>query len=230
MADTKMVLDDFGALALQKFTDTVTAYNEQVKASKSVDSIEDFRENFIETWTGVAEENKKIEQLQSALETVLAARLLKVEPVLSAEYAKALEASGVDPEALNAQLKTINATKKYLVAMYGEAVLEDTPKVEGRRAATGGGSGSGGRRIRGFEVYIDGKLSAIKNAKGELKSTFSCAAKELEVETVELQRAFFEAAGSEDVKGDAFPDVVTFEFKDHNIKVAKVDESDADSE
>ena len=88
----------------------------------------------------------------------------------------------------------------------------------------------GGRRIRGFEVYIDGKLSAIKNKDGVLKSTFSCAAKELEVDTVDLQRAFFEAAGSEDVKGDSFPDVVTFEFKDHNIKVAKVDESDTDSE
>lgn len=228
MADT-MVLDDFGALALAKFVDTVNAYNEQVKASKSVDSIDDFRENFVLTWEGVADINEKIEKLESTLETLYGQRTAKVEPVLSAEYAKALEASGVDPEALNAQLKTINATKKYLVTMYGEAVLAETPKVEGRRASSTGGSGTGGRRIRGFEVYIDGKLSAIKNKDGVLKSTFSCAAKELEVETVELQRAFFEAAGSEDVKGDSFPDVVEFEFKDHNIKVAKVDE-DNDSE
>jgi uncharacterized protein YutE (UPF0331/DUF86 family) len=225
----QIALDDFGKLAVEKYVTTVEDYNRQVLASKSVDSIEDFKEQFQTSWEGVADINAKIEQLESALEDLLAKRMLKVEPVLSAEYAKALEASGVNPEALKELLKTINGTKKYLVMMYGEAVLEDTPKVEARRSAAGGNAGTGGRRIRGFDVYIDGTLAAKENAKGEMKSTFSIAAKELGVETTELQRAFFEAAKSEDVKSDDFPQVVDFVFKDKEIRVSK-DDSDDDSE
>lgn len=222
-------LDDFGALALKKYVADVEAYNVEVAKSKSVESIDDFRETFAETWAGVEEINAKIEQLKSALEDLLGKRTAKIEPVLSEEYAKALEASGVDPEALDHQLKNITAGRKYLVSIYGDEVLAEAPKVEPRKGRGGsGGGGGGGRRIRGFDVYIDGVLAATTNAKGETKSTFSAAAKELGVQTTDLQRAFFENAGSTDLKSDNFPAVVEFDFNDKNIRAVKVDDSEDD--
>lgn len=219
-------LDDFGTLAKQKYVDTLTDYNSKVEQAKSVSSIDEFSEKFMESAPELADMNVQIEKIKNALEAALAARLTKATPLIGPAYEAAVANSGVDVTALDEQLKLLRTTAKYLTAVYGDEVLADTDKIASRGKSGGSGSGAGGRRIRGFEVYIDGKLSAVKNAKGELKSTFSCAAKELEVETVALQRAFFEAAGSEDVKGESFPDVVEFDFKEHNIKVAKVDESE----
>lgn len=218
-------LDDFGKLALRKYVDTVEQYNGMIAATKSVESIDDFRESFAETWEGVADINVKIEQLRSSLETLLGQRTAKIEPVLSDEYAKAQAATGVDPEAMSAKLKEVNASKKYLVSIYGDDVLEDTPKVEARRSGGSGGGGGGGRRIRGFDVYIDGDLATTTNADGEQKSTFSAAAKELGVATTDLQRAFFDAAESTDLKSDSFPSVVDFTFNEKNIRAVKVDDS-----
>lgn len=221
------VLDDFGKLAKQKYVDTVEAYNAQVVAAKSVSSKEEFEQSWYATDPMFAEEREKIEKLESALESVKAAMLLKGTPNLEAAYTAAVAASGVDLTALDEQLKLIRTTAKYITSIYGDEALEDTPEVE-RRAKSGGSTGgtTGGRRIRGFDIYIDGVLAAMKNAKGEVKSTFSVAAKELGVETTALQRAFFEAAGSEDVRADNFPTVVEFEFNDKNIRAVKVDDSD----
>jgi hypothetical protein len=219
-------LDDFGTLAKQKYVDTLKDYNAKVEQAKSVSSIDEFSSKFMETAPELAEENAKIAKLEDALEQIKAARLIKATPLIQPAYEAAVAVAGVDVTALDEQLKTLRVTAKYLVSIYGEDVLDDTDKIASR-SKTGGssGAGAGGRRIRGFEVYIDGVLAAQKNAEGVLKSTFSIAAKMLEVETVDLQRAFFAEAGSEDTKSDDFPAVVEFEFKEHNIKVAKVDDS-----
>jgi hypothetical protein len=230
-------LDDFGQLALAKYNDTLTDYNGKVKAAKSVSSVEEFTETFMETAPELAEINAQIEKISQAMEAALAKRLSVATPLITPAYEAAVKGSGVDLVALDEQLKLLRTTAKYLTAVYGDDVLEGTEKIEGR-GKSGGNSGTGGRRIRGFEIYIDGKLSAVKTKEftdkdgvvhpSVLKSTFSCAAKELEVDTVELQRAFFEAAGSENVKDESFPDVVEFQFKDHNIRAAKVDEDESE--
>lgn len=222
------VLDDFGKVALQKYIDTVTEYNKAVVAAKSVSSKEEFEAQWIENDPIFAEENEKIEKLQSALESVLGARVAKAAPLLEEAYAKAVAASGVDLTALDEQLKLIRTTSKYITSIYGDDALEGAPDVERRAKGAGGSGHSGGRRIRGFDIYVDGKLAATKNAKGEMKSTFSVAAKELGVETTVLQRAFFEEAGSEDVRSDNFPTVVEFEFQDHTVRAVKVDDSSDD--
>lgn len=218
-------LDDFGQLAKQKYVDTLKDYNSKVEQAKSVSSIDEFSATFMESAPELADDNAKIEKVKDMLEQLLAARLVKATPLIQPAYEAAVANSGVDVTALDEQLKLLRTTAKYLTAVYGDEVLADTEKIASRGKSGGSGSGAGGRRIRGFDVYIDGKLSAIKNAKGELKSTFSAAAKELEVETVDLQRAFFAEAGSEDVKDEAFPTSVEFEFKEHNIRVVKVDDS-----
>ena len=223
-------LDDFGKLAKERYVATVEAYNGQVILAKSVESRESFAETFMQNAPELAEINAKIEKLESALESLLSERLIQANPLIEPAYEEAVKGAGVNPEALKQQLATVRATAKYLTSMYGDEVLEDTPKVEGFRTSSGGGSGTGGRRIRGVEVYIDGVLAGTKNKDGVVKSTFSAAAKALEVETTALQRAFFAEAGKEDVKADDFPTIVDFEFADsknvlHKVRVVKVDDS-----
>lgn len=220
-------LDDFGKVALAKYTDTLASYNAQVKQAKSVESIDDFTETFMATAPSLAEVNAKIEKIENALEALLAERLSMATPLIGPAYEAAVKDSGVDVTALDEQLKLLRTTAKYLTAVYGDDVLEGTDKIESRKGK-GGGSGTGGRRIRGFDVYIDGKLAGQPNKDGVIKSTFSIAAKELGVETVDLQRAFFEEAGSEDVKKDDFPVSVEFDFADHTVRVVKGDESESE--
>ena len=223
MADTAIALDEFGKVALQRYTDQVNAYNAEVVKAKSVSSKEEFEAAWLTSDPTFAEFNAKIEKLES----VKSERLIAATPLLEAAYAEAVANAGVDPAALDEQRKVINATVKYLTSIYGEAVLANTPEIERRgRTSGGGGAPAGGRRIRGFDIYVDGTLAATKNAKGEVKSTFSVAAKQLGVETVDLQRAFFEAAGSDDVRADDFPTVVEFDFSDKSVRAVKVDDSD----
>jgi hypothetical protein len=230
-----MQLDDFGKLALDRYITTVESYNSQVLMAKSVESRESFAETFMANAPELAEINNKIEKLEAALENLLTQRLVQATPLIDPAYEEAVKGAGVNPEALKQQLATVRATAKYLTSMYGDDVLESAPKVEGFRAS-GGGSGTGGRRIRGVDVYIDGVLAGTKNKDGVIKSTFSAAAKILEVPTENLQRAFFAEAGKEDVKADDFPVVVDFQFPDskgveHAIRVNKVDDSsEEDSE
>lgn len=223
-------LDDFGKVALDKYTTIVASYNADVKKAKAVDSIDEFSENFMETDDSVAEVNAKIEKLESAVEDLKSQRLSIATPLIGPAYEAAVAGAGVDVTAMDEQLKLIRTTAKYLTAVYGDEVLKDTDKVESRKSS-GGGTGTGGRRIRGFDIYIDGKFSFKENKDGVKKSTFSIAASDLGVETTELQRAFFDAAGMEDTKNDEFPALVEFTFQDHSIRVAKeqADESD-DSE
>ena len=231
-----MQLDDFGKIALERYEALLNDYNEQIALAKSIDSREAFAEQFMKSAPELAEINEKIEKLDSALESLLSQRLIQATPLIEPAYEEAVKGAGVDPEALKTQASTVRATAKYLTTMYGDDVLEGLPKIETLRNSSGG-SGGGGRRIRGVEVYIDGTLAGQKNKDGVIKSTFSIAAKQLGVDTVILQRAFFAEAGQEDVKADSFPTIVDFRQADsdgteHNIRVVKVDDSteDADDE
>jgi hypothetical protein len=224
-----MTLDDFGKMALQKYADDVDQYNILVNKTKAVESRDKFQESFMETSPDLAEFNENIEKLNSALETLLSQRLIAAQPLIEPAYQAALSGVGVDPESLKELKKKIAAAAKYMTIVYGEESLKDAPKPEAMKVAGTTSGTSGGRRIRGFDVYVDGELAGQKNAQGIIKSTFTYAAKVLEVETTDLQRAFFEEAKSEDIKADDFPSMVAFELNGHNVKVMKVDDSE-DSE
>jgi hypothetical protein len=223
-----IALDDFGKIALERYSSLLSDYNSQVALAKSVDSRDSFAESFMANAPDLADINEKIERLEAALEDLLSKRLIAATPLIEPAYEAAVKGAGVDPEALKQQLATVRATAKYLTTMYGDEVLADTPKIETLRTSGGGGS-TGGRRIRGVEIYIDGVLSGTKNKDGVFKSTFSSAAKQLGVETVDLQRAFFAEAGQEDVKSESFPTIVEFGFVsedgEHVVRVVKVDDS-----
>lgn len=228
-----MQLDDFGKTFLENYATMVENYNGEVKKAKSVDSIEEFTEHFLNNAPEFAEINAAIEELESKVESLKTRRLADSVPLITPAYEAAVKGQGVDPEALKQNLASIRAAAKYLTTMYGDDVLKNIPKAEGLRNSGGGGA-TGGRRIRGFDIYIDGVKAEQKNAKGEMRSTFTAAAKVLDVEVVDLQRGFFAEAGLEDVKADAFPALVEFDFPDkegaqHHVRVLKVGDSDDDS-
>ncbi len=221
-------LDDFGKLAVSRYEAAVAEYNKEVSKLKSVESIEDFTQSFAETWEGVADLNANIEKLNQALEALLAERIAKITPVVVEEYKKAVESTGVNTTALDEQLKFIRSTMKYLSGIYQAEDLESLPKPEARSKGgnTAGNSGAtGGKRIRGFDVRVNGVLAQMKNAQGVMKSTFTAAAKVIGCQVSELQEAFFSAAGMEDTSNDEFPALVEFQYKDHNVRVSKVGDS-----
>lgn len=222
-----MALDQFGQMALQRYIDIVSDYNSKVQKTKAVSSKEEFEAHFVENAPELAEINAEVERIRSALESALARRVVQATPLVEPAYEAALKDTGVDLTALDEQLKTIKVSKTYLTSNYGEDVLEGTPDIERRRTSNSGSTGtSGGRRIRGFDIYVNGVLAQSKNAKGEMRSTLSIAAKTMNVDTTALQRAFFEAAGGEDPNAEGFPTVVEFEFDGNKIRATKVGDSD----
>lgn len=228
-----IVLDELGTLALAKYNETVETYNAQAVKVAAVDTLENFTAQFLGSAPELAEENAHIEELEQQLETWLGKRLVKATPLITPAYKQALDSTGVDMDKLNDLKKKITVTAKYLTGMFGDDVIKDSPKVETLNLKKDGNTGgtvttgtSGGRRIHGFDVYVDGQLTGVTNAEGKIKSSFTSAARVLKCETTELQRAFFEEAASEDYKDSSFPSVVEFNFKDHVVKCVKVGDSD----
>jgi hypothetical protein len=221
-----MNLDDFGKMALERYSMTVDKYNKLVNKSKTLETRDKFADQFMADAPELAEFNAEIERLDSELESVKMRRLIEATPLIEPAYQKALSEVGVDPEAVKTLRKEIAAGSKFLTVSYGDDVLEGTPKPEQMRV-TGTASGTGtSRRIRGFDIFVNGEKATLKNAEGILKSTFTAAAKVLDVPVPELQEAFIKEAGSEDYRNEAFPTIVDFDFNGKNIRVVKVDDSD----
>lgn len=83
----------------------------------------------------------------------------------------------------------------YFKKLYADSdVINHLPTQERLKGASVGRTGAGGRRIRGFNVVVtvDGEASEFEN--------FSSAAAYLDVDTTELQKAFFEKAGTDVLK------------------------------
>jgi hypothetical protein len=221
-------LDDFGKMAYDRYVATVDQYNEAVSKGEAVASREKFEEMFLDTAPELAEETDMINRLKEKLHDVETERSIKAQPLITPAYEKALSEVGVDPEAIKELKKKLTAATRFLTIEYGEEVLADAPKAKQVRALGSTGT-TGTRRIHGFDVYIDGKLSGSKNKDGVFMSNFASGARDLGIETIELQRAFFEKAGREDYKAEDFPAMVDFSIGDKAVRVTKVDDS-ADDE
>lgn len=104
------------------------------------------------------------------------------------------------------QIKGIDAVLKpglnYYKKLYDDDSASHFPAQDRLKGTAVRSSGAGGRRIRGFnvEVTVDGESRDFDN--------FTQAAKHLNVDTIDLQKAFFSQAGSEDLK--AVADKVSF--------------------
>lgn len=206
-------IDQFGVQMKARLVDTINEHNAlaaRVKAASGDEQslLETLREN------NDSDEAKKITAAIEELDNKREALHAKRDEILKPIAAKMIEDSKAglgDAEAKAADLlKTINAGKKYLSDLYTEAALADLPDIVGKRRASSGGSGggTGARRIRGFDVYIDGVLATGRNGKGEQVSNMASAAKILGVETENLRDAFFAAAGTDD--SSKYPKEVEF--------------------
>lgn len=206
-------IDEFGQQLKERLANTINEHNAlaaRVKAASGDEQslLETLREN---------NDNEQAQKITAAIEDLdnkREALINKRDEILKPIAQQMIEDSKAglgDAEAKAADLlKTIKQGKGYLVDTYGEGADNGLPEVVGkRRAASGGtGGGSGQRRIRGFDVYIDGTLATGRNGKGEQVSNMAAAAKTLGVDTDDLRNAFWEAAGTDD--SSKYPPVVEF--------------------
>lgn len=208
-----VALDTFGEMALERYIASVTEYNGLVAQIKAASG------SFDDVLDAVKQDGsiEAIEKINVAIEKHKAA-LLKLENELDATARPIAEervaggAKDVEAETANADAlhKTIKSARNYLVDSYGEAVLDGTPDIARRTNRASGGTG--GKRIRGFDVYVDGELATMRDAKGVERSNFAAAAKAAGVVTVDLQKQFYVAAGGEDK--DSWPNRVEFSVTD----------------
>lgn len=114
--------------------------------------------------------------------------------------------------------KVIRAGQNYLKGLAGDDALKGLTSVE--KLKTGGTSGgSGQKRIRGYDFYVDGKLQTVRDAQGKERSNLAAAAKAVGVETEALRGAFYQAMETQDA--DKFKDEVKFIVK-HDDKTFEV--------
>lgn len=117
-----------------------------------------------------------------------------------------------------AKIKEIEGTVKpginFYKKVYGDDAAEFLPALTRVRSSRISNAGTGGRRIRGYEltVTIDGEVTGYEN--------FASAAKDLDIDTTVLQDGFFQAAGNPKQVKDA-PDQVSF-----SLTITEVDEDE----
>lgn len=123
---------------------------------------------------------------------------------------------------IEAEIKDIDEKLKpgmtFYKKLYGEDAAKELPTPVRLRGVRIGNAGTGGRRVRGFNVTVtvDGDVEEFEN--------FASAAKYLDVETAQLQEAFFNAAGNPKQVKDA-PDKVSFQ-----ATFTEVDEDENETE
>lgn len=131
--------------------------------------------------------------------------IFKLDGLVKPQVDAAISAASGDVNEIEEQIKAKDKTLKsgltYFFSVYGDEWKDHFTKQDRLKGVTLR-SGGGGRRIRGYNltVTVDGEDKTFEN--------FSTAAKYIDVETIDLQRAFMDEAGTEDA--DKFPPVVSF--------------------
>lgn len=128
-----------------------------------------------------------------------------VTPKVQAIMESANEGKAETEEKVKDLDKKVRTGLTYYKSLYpNEDFVKAMPALVRVKGGTGG-TGSGGRRIRGYEVEaeVDGEVTGFEN--------FAGLAKWLNADTVTLQDKFFEAAGNPKALKDA-PDEVKFTF------------------
>jgi len=212
---THKPLDEFGKMALGRLIDTVNQYNglaAQLKAATGdpLALLDNLRETYRDD-ANVAKISDAIDEIDTKREALWAKRDEILAPIVEAKIAEAKGGLG-DSEAVSKELlKTVNASRKYITDLFGEGALADVPKALSTRVASGGTDGRSGTRIRGFNVFVDGKhvtQTTKKDGKDVVSSNLAVAAKHLNVDTSDMRELFQAAAKTTDPK--AYPALVEF--------------------
>jgi hypothetical protein len=205
-------LDDFGKMAKERLLATINEYNALAAQAKAANGDPN---ELLDTLREVYEEDENVNKIRATIEDLDDKReklVSKMDEILRPVVQQRIEAAKQGTEGLDEKLKDLKATvtagRKYITDLYGEDNLADLPKVAGTRGPNAGGGAGGGRRIRGFDVFVDGELATSLNAKKERVSNMATAAKQIGVETEVLRDAFFAAAGTDD--SSKYPPIVEF--------------------
>jgi hypothetical protein len=213
-------LDEFGQIAFSKLEAQINEYNSLAKVVKAVDGdptgiLLEFKENYTEDETvnkvraKIAELNDTLAQLEGKFDELL-------KPIVDKAVAEKKESLGDAPERLKKLGGSINLSRKYLADTYCEEVLEGLPALEGKGKSGGkAGTGEGGRRIRGFDFFMDGTRAFTRDQKGKENSSAAAVALLMKkdpynekIETEDVRKAFWNAAGTDDPA--KYPNELTF--------------------
>lgn len=194
------ILKGLDAFAKSAFLDLEARSNQYNEVQGKVEAVTGDPQALLENLRQTSKDPKVLAfnaQIEKANDALLAAEQGR-DGILKAQVEKIRKDSEASIEALQteaAELKTvINAGTGYLAKMSGLDISAVLPKLHGaktkRKGATGG---TGNRRIRGYNVSVNGKKY----------DGASAAAKDLGVDTGVIQDPFF------DKVGDTRPDSVT---------------------
>lgn len=163
----------------------------------------------------------KAREARDKAQEALDEAILALDKAVRPEVQEVLESAGDTKEA-EAKIKEYDEKVKpgtnYFKKMYGEDLAKHLPPLSRLRGFSTKGAGSSGRRVRGFsvEVTVDDETRNFEN--------LASAAKYLELDTTQVQEAFFEAAGGKDKPLKEIADRVDF-----TVEYTEVDEDGTES-
>lgn len=200
--------DNTAEVTFNMINQLITERNDQVAKINAVKGDADnLRKQLEETSTDprAVEAREARDKAQAALDEALEA----LHSAVDEEVQSTLRDSDGKAKEIEESIKELDGKIKpatnFFKKMYGENLAKHLHSLERLKGFSTRGAGSSGRRVRGYdaEVVIDGESTTYDNLAG--------AAKYLGVETSDLQKGFFEAAGNPEQLKDA-PDTVEFDF------------------
>lgn len=215
-------LDDFGRMALDRLVSQINARNEDVERLNATGGDRITRLDSLRSDLTEGKGSPDLLNLQRQIDT-LEAKIgdLKEErdKALNKQIDEEIANSDVDPKALEEAIKVadgnIRSGLNYATGIYGDdfklLLPEQKPRKGSRRASGGGtGGGSGKRRLRGFDVYVNGVKATTPDKDGNQKSSFSAAAKVIGLDSVDPLSSEYRAKFGDDP--EKFPAEAEFTF------------------
>ena len=204
-----VIADDFGRMAYTKvLNDSKLLESKQAEVDAYQGNASAMLDRFRETYGTDADseaddtDRKRAADLEKAKLAVLKLEEQRdsvLNARITAATSDAAEKVGpllADIEKLTAPVKSI---RKTLVDMFGKDALYGLPAIKGVRTSSGSSAaGTGSPRIRGFDIYVNGKLATQADQNGNQRSNLSAGAKAANVDTSVMQESFWTAQGTRD--------------------------------
>lgn len=214
-------LGEFEKMAWVRLNETIALHNAEVNKLKAVAGDPQGLIQALRVADTDDPNVKAAQDLVSSLDKQLNDAIVSLDELLKPQ-AEAMQAEvATQVEAITGKVdeytKTIKAGQNYLKGLAGDDALKGLTPVEKLKSGNAGGSGQ--KRIRGFDFYVDGKLQTARDAQGNERSNLAAAAKAIGVDTTALRGAFYQAMETEDP--EKFKESVKFIVK-HDDKSYEV--------
>lgn len=205
-------LDEFGQMTLSRLVENIDKLNKVNEERKQLSSDPaEVQKSLYESLVagnmpdGITVDEKVWTQYLKAVEFVN--KTTAYFDTVADEVAKKRVAENTDAERVTALTTEAESLEKIIKAGRNLFLTENpqaanlVPAVKGIKSgstSTGDGRGSGGKKLRGFTVAVNGETATLPNSEGKQTSSFAAGAKVLGIPTAELQRAFFAALDAND--------------------------------